>query len=210
MKIISAGGVGGCDITQAIQRIFTELPRYPYDWFLTNQSFIIRTISKIDTKQFIDFSDKTKIHGNEVHVDELDVLSVHDLPDSYDEEIIQKIKDKYQRRLERLTDALVSDEPILFVRLANNTETSPNWKNRFHSVRDDFSKWVEFIKYLNMYYKKPIYLLVITMNEKEYEENQMFECDNVMIRFFDDSVIEDTDLHHYLLSNLIRDIYTSL
>jgi hypothetical protein len=212
MKIINLGGVGGCDVTQAIQRILTDCPRYPYDWLLTNQSFIIRTL--LNNKCFFDFEDRTKLHGKEIHVEEMDGMSVHDFPDSFDEKmyntIVPIMKEKYERRMNRLNDSLFSEEPILFVRQANNTETSKDWTNRFHCVRDDFIKWVEFIKYLNTYFKKPIYLLMITTNETEYEENQTIEYDKVMVSFFNDKIVENTDHHHYLLSNLINDIYKKI
>jgi hypothetical protein len=212
MKIINLGGVGGCDITQAIQRILTVLPRYPYDWLLTNQSFIIRTL--LDNKCFFNFEDKTKLHGKEVHVEEMDGMSVHDFPDSFDEtehkRLVPIIKEKYERRMERMNDALFSEESILFVRLSNNTETSKDWINRFHCIRDDYFKWAEFTKYLNTYFKKPIYLLIITTNEEEYRENRNTDYENVIVRFFDDKNIEDTDLRHYLLSLLINDIYKKI
>ena len=41
MKIISLGGVGGCDLAQSLRDL--NQPTYPYDWLITSQSFIIKS-----------------------------------------------------------------------------------------------------------------------------------------------------------------------
>jgi hypothetical protein len=37
MKIISLGGIGGCDLAEALRKL--NQPTYPYDWLITTQSF---------------------------------------------------------------------------------------------------------------------------------------------------------------------------
>ena len=145
----------------------------------------------------------------------MDGLSVHDFPDSFEENdyesVSNNVKERYDRRLKRLNDVLFDEESILFVRMANNTKTCKNWINRFHSEPDDFSKRIEFIKYLNIFFKKTIYLIIITTNQKEYEEHKLITKDykNIIIEFFDDT-IQNSEDQHYLLSCIINNNYIKI
>ena len=211
MKIISLGGVGGCDIPQSIQRIIPPI-RHPYDWILANQTFVMRTL--INNNDFFNFTDKTKIIGKTVFVNELDGMSVHDFPDTIDEDnydiITDSINKKYNRRFARLNEALNYDEPILFIRIANNMPQIKEWDNIFNSVPDNFQKWVEFIQYLNDFFKKPIYLLIFTNNEEEYNTYKFLENKQILINYINKKIIENDNDYHHLLSILINDYYTKL
>ena len=41
MKIISLGGIGGCDLATALRKLNQQT--YPYNWLITTQSFIIKS-----------------------------------------------------------------------------------------------------------------------------------------------------------------------
>ena len=211
MKIISFGGVGGCDIPQSIQRIMPTI-RYPYDWILADQKFVMRTL--INNNEFFNFTDKTKIIGKTVIVNELDGMSIHDFSDTFDENnyniITDDINKKYHRRFTRLNEALKCEEPILFIRIANNTPQLKEWEKIFNSEPDNFPKWVEFIQYLNDFYKKPIYLLIITKNEEEYNIYKCLENKDISINYINDKIMENLNNYHHVLSNVINGFYTKI
>jgi hypothetical protein len=114
MKIISLGGVGGCDLAQALRDL--KQPAYPYDWLITTQSFIIDS--------FNDFNNFLNFDNNYIH--DTTKLLVHDkkaimLHDFYDFDLQkEEVIAKYKRRFDRLNNCLQSEEDILFVRICNN------------------------------------------------------------------------------------------
>lgn len=170
MKIISLGGVGGCVIPQAIQLIVSNQERFPYDWLLANQSFGMITI--MNSRTFFNFDDETKFHNNtEFSIDTLDAMSIHDFL-NYEHYISHRniIKEQYSRRINRFNQCLESNEPILFVRISNNTPTHTNWIGNFTSIPDKIPLWFEFIKAMEKHYKKPIYFLLVTELKSEYDE----------------------------------------
>jgi hypothetical protein len=54
MNIISLGGIGGCDIAQALREL--NQPAYPYDWIISTQSFVINSFDNINN--FFIFDEK--------------------------------------------------------------------------------------------------------------------------------------------------------
>jgi hypothetical protein len=208
MKVISLGGVGGCTITQSIQLLVQDQERYPYDWMLTNQSFVIETI--LDNNNFINFDDETEFNNNEISVKTRDCLSVHDFS-SYENYVNTRdnVKEKYNRRFHRLNQALSSNEPILFIRISNNTPTAESWIGRFESKPDDIQKWIDFIQYLEKYFTKPIFLLIITMVQTEYNEHkEKFSNEKQKyLRMYKNSHIDDYNEHIIELAKVINEVY---
>jgi hypothetical protein len=208
MKAINLGGVGGCCVTHAIQNTIADQPRYPYDWLLSNQSFVIRTF--MNNGCFFDWDDVSQLVGKEFRVNERDGLSVHDVsPDYRYEPQKNGIKYKYTRRFERLNAALFSDEPILFVRVSNHTPNCKEWEDRFLSVPDDFKEWQRFIQYVNDHFKKPIYFLYFTENHDDYEKasHANTEGSNIWVRWINKESEVSAD---HQIEYEFRDIYHSL
>ena len=102
------------------------------------------------------------------------------------------------------------DEPILFIRIANNMPQIKEWDNIFNSVPDNFQKWVEFIQYLNDFFKKPIYLLIFTNNEEEYNTYKFLENKQILIYFINEKIKENLENYHTTLSNVICDYYNKI
>ena len=213
MQIISLGGVGGCAIVQAVQLFVHNQERFPYDWLLANQSFVIRTF--LDNSTFFDFDDATEYHGNnhEFSIKERDGMVVHDFS-SYEHYMNHRniVKDTYLRRFNRLNQMLISNEPILFVRILNNTPMNDNWMGRFESTPDDVPKWFDFIQYLERRFKKPIYLLMITMNESEYDEykDKLPNSDRFHVRMYGKSDVASNEENIQEMSKVIREVYQQL
>ena len=213
MKIISLGGVGGCIITQAVQKFIFDQERYPYDWLLANQSFVIRTL--LDNSTWFDFEDETVFHDNnyEVSIKERDGMIVHDFS-SYENYKNQRniVKETYKRRFDRLNQIVTSNEPIMFVRITNNTPMNDNWIGRFESVPDDIPKWFDFIQNLEQTYKKPIYLCIVTMNQSEYDKykDKLPNTGRFYMRMFDNSHVNGNEENITEFSKILQEVYQQL
>ena len=46
MKLISLGGVGGCNLAFTLRKL--NQPTYPYNWLITTQSFVIDSFLKFE------------------------------------------------------------------------------------------------------------------------------------------------------------------
>ena len=104
-------------------------------------------------------------------------------------EVIQK----YERRFTRLNEALMSDEPILFVRIYDNLDEKlvpiDYYNNILSRDDEDIQKWEDFITCIQNKYNKKTKLLVITSREdicnKTYNNvimqftTQHKKCDNI-------------------------------
>lgn len=213
MKIISLGGVGGCIITQAVQKFIYDQERYPYDWLLANQSFVIRTL--LDNSTWFDFEDETEFHHNnyEFSIKERDGMIVHDFS-SYENYKNQRntVKETYKRRFDRLNQIFQSNEPIMFVRITNNTPMNDNWIGRFESVPDDIPKWFDFIQNLEQTYKKPVYLCIVTMNQTEYGKykDRLPNTGRFFMRMYDNSNVNGNEENITEFSKLLHEVFTDL
>ena len=166
MKIISLGGIGGCDLAQALRNL--NQTAHPYDWLITTQTFILQTFNNFDS--FFIF-DNAYIHVyNETFLLEKEkkAIMLHDFK-NFNLEKTQVIE-KYKRRFARLNDDLNSSEDILFVRIYDNLleRLLPhNWyEDILNRDYEDIAKWEEFINVLKKKYKKNIKLLIITSREE--------------------------------------------
>ena len=164
MKIISLGGIGGCDLAQALRNL--NQPTYPYDWLITTQSFIINSFN--DINNFFVFDEKYVYNNNNLLVYDKKAIMLHDFKNFFlqKEEVIMK----YKRRFERLNETLNNNEDILFVRIYDNLQEKLNPADYYNNIlirdEEDIQKWEFFINYIqSKYNNKKIKLLIITSKE---------------------------------------------
>jgi hypothetical protein len=196
IDLISLGGVGGCTIAESISYIKRKYTRrYPYDWLLTNQSFVCESF--LSFENFFDFDDASKIINNTQFLSEKkNALSFHDFKDYPNDKIT--VKEKYIRRFKRLQESMGNIKPLLFIRTTNNARDHPEWEDIFINEKDDFIKWIEFKKSLENTYNKKVYILIMTNNIDEYNQNCKFnnDKDGIFIRY-----ILSVD-KEYIISNI--------
>ena len=163
MKIISLGGIGGCDLAGALRKL--NQPTYPYDWLITTQSFIIDSFN--DFNKYFVFDEKYVYDTEKLLVYNKKAIMLHDFNNFafQKNEVIQK----YERRFTRLNEALMSDEPILFVRIYDNLDEKlvplDYYNNILSRDDEDIQKWEDFITCIQNKYNKKTKLLVITSRE---------------------------------------------
>ena len=164
MKLISLGGIGGCDLAESLRSLHQEA--YPYDWLITTQTFIINSFN--DFNKFFVFD--TSYIYNETNLLTVDkkAIMLHDFKNFTIER--NDVVEKYRRRFERLKTALYSNDTILFVRIYDNLEESLAPANYYDTilVRDieDIQRWEEFIVHIQTTFMNTnIKLLLITSNK---------------------------------------------
>lgn len=176
MKIISLGGIGGCDLAKALRDL--NQPAYPYDWLAATQTFVIDSFN--DINNFFIFKENYVYENDKLLVYNKKALMLHDFKNFslQKEEIISK----YKRRFERLNETLNADEDILFVRIYDNLqeELYPITYNNV-LIRDEESikEWEKFINIIKNKYNKKVKLLIITSKEDIYKG----DYDNIIIQF---------------------------
>ncbi len=163
MKIISLGGIGGCDLAEALRKL--NQPTYPYDWLITTQSFILDSFN--DFNKYFVFDEKYVYDTEKLLVHNKKAIMLHDFNNFtlQKNEVIQK----YKRRFTRLNEALTSDDEILFVRIYDNLDEKlvplDYYNNILSRDEEDIQKWEEFITCIQNKYNKKSKLLVITSRE---------------------------------------------
>jgi len=173
MKIISLGGICGCELAKALRKL--NQPAYPYDWLITTQSFVIRSFNNF--KRFFNFDDESYLYKHDKLIDEnKKAIMLHDFQ-NYDAEKSGVVQ-KYKRRFERLNQALSGDdESILFVRICDNVEEPLTPNNYYNNIltreKEDYWKWNEFIQTQETIYNKKMKLLLITNNAEHKNLNEL-------------------------------------
>ena len=163
MKIISLGGIGGCNLAIALRNLNQQT--YPYDWLITTQTFIINSFN--DINNFFVFDEKYVYNDEKLLVYDKKAIMLHDFNNFFlqKEEVITK----YKRRFERLNDSLNSNEDILFVRIYDNLQDKLEPYDYYNDIlirdEEDIQKWEFFINYIQIKYNKKIKLLIITNKE---------------------------------------------
>lgn len=162
-KIISLGGVGGCELATAI-REFNQ-PSYPYDWLITTQSFVMNSFNNFDN--FFAFNKEFVYNTSQLLNKNKTAIMLHDFH-NFDLEH-ERTKIKYKRRYERLSNTLNGDNPILFVRIYDNLEEMLTPKNYYNNIfvreKEDLYKWNDFISNISKEFNKKIHLLLITSTD---------------------------------------------
>jgi hypothetical protein len=163
MKIISLGGIGGCDLAQALRDL--NQPTHPYDWLITTQSFIINSFNDFDN--FFVFDEKCVYANTKLLVYNKKAIMLHDFTNFTAEK--EAVITKYKRRFERLNECLHGNEDILFVRIYDNLQEPLLPANCYDNIlirdEEDIQKWETFIGYIQTKYNKNIKLLIITSRE---------------------------------------------
>lgn len=163
MKIISLGGIGGCELANALRNLNQQT--HPYDWLITTQTFIINSFN--DINNFFVFDEKYLYDNEKLLVYDKKAIMLHDFNNFFlqKEEVITK----YKRRFERLNESLNSNEDILFVRLYDNLQDKLEPYDYYNDIlirdEEDIQKWEFFINYIQRKYNKKIKLLIITNKE---------------------------------------------
>ena len=177
MKIISLGGIGGCELATALRNL--NQPTYPYDWLITTQTFIINSFN--DINNFFVFDEKYVYNDEKLLVYDKKAIMLHD----FNNFLLQKegVITKYKRRFERLNESLNSNEDILFVRIYDNLEEElipiDYYNNILIRDEEDIEKWEIFINYIQSKYNKKIKLLIITSKENICSKTY----NNIIVRF---------------------------
>jgi len=170
MKIISLGGIGGCDLAQALRDL--NQPTYPYDWLIATQSFVMNSFN--DLNNFFVFDEKYVYDTHKLLVYNKKAIMLHDFDNFHlqKEEVISK----YKRRFERLNESLNSNDDILFVRMYDNLQEQLIPMDYYNNIlirdEEDINKWENFINSIQgKYNNKKIKLLIITSRENICSKN---------------------------------------
>jgi hypothetical protein len=200
IKIISLGGVGGCDLATALRNM-NQLT-HPYDWLVTTQSFVLRSFNNFEN--FFTFDEKYSYHNDTYFIDkDKKAVMPHDFTGNFNLEK-DKVISKYKRRFERLNENLNSDEDILFVRIYDNLEEHliPNnfYDNIFDRDEEDIEKWDEFISHTQKKYNKKIKLLIISSKE------------NIVKKQYSNVIVYFTKQHKYnnIIHQIIEHVLTTI
>lgn len=197
MKIISLGGIGGCELARALRNL--NQPTYPYDWLITTQTFIINSFN--DINNFFVFDEKYVYNNDKLLVYDKKAIMLHD----FNNFLLQKegVITKYKRRFERLNESLNSNEDILFVRMYDNLEEKLIPTDYYNNIlirdEEDIQKWEIFINYIQSKYNKKIKLLIITSKE------------NICSKTYNNIIVRFTKKHknNEIIYNIVQDTLNS-
>jgi len=163
MKIISLGGIGGCELATALRNLNQQT--YPYDWLITTQTFIINSFNNINN--FFVFDEKYLYDCVKLLVYDKKAIMLHDFNNFFLQR--EDVIIKYKRRFDRLNESLNSNENILFVRIYDNLQDKLVPYDYYNDIlirdEEDIQKWEFFINNIQSEYNKKIKLLIITNKE---------------------------------------------
>lgn len=137
-RIISLGGIGGCQVAQAMRNL--DQPAFPYDWLVAAQSFVIRSFNR--PEMFFTFDSKNVYKQVYLINEYKDAIMLHDFVDFTTER--QTVVDKYKRRFDRLNLALKNDD-ILFVRAIRDLRAGQPDPEVFAPRPESMPEWRDFI-----------------------------------------------------------------
>lgn len=162
MKLISLGGVGGCNLAFALRKL--NQPTYPYNWLITTQSFVIDSFLKFEN--FFEI-DEEYLHGKQTLLNKnRTAIMLHDFK-KFDK---NEVTDKFKRRYSRLKDAMQSSEGVLFIRAMEDLEAPmiPNGKydDIFKREKDEIHLWDKFLNEQQNKFNKEIKMLLLAHNEE--------------------------------------------
>ena len=162
MKLISLGGVGGCNLAFALRKL--NQPTYPYNWLITTQSFVIDSFLKFEN--FFEI-DERYLHTNTTLLNKnKTAIMLHDFK-KFDKIVVT---DKFQRRYNRLKDAMQSSEDVLFIRAMDDLDVPmiPRgaYDEIFNREEDNIQLWSEFLNRQQNKFDKEIKMLLLAHNEK--------------------------------------------
>ena len=162
MKLISLGGVGGCNLAFALRKL--NQPTYPYNWLITTQSFVIDSFLKFENFFQID---KEYLHGKRTLLNKnKTAIMLHDFK-KFDK---NEVTDKFKRRYSRLKDAMQASEDVLFIRAMEDMEAPMIPKGKYDDIfkreEDEIQLWSGFLNQQQNKFNKEIKMLLLAHNEK--------------------------------------------
>jgi len=177
MKIINLGGVGGCRITDCMNKLKLRNEAFPFDWNNTNQSFPINCIIK-GHDAFFSFEDQYVISSTHLISPHNNAFTCHDFNNDWQDKK-QVVKEKYIRRLNRLLDLIETDEPLCFVREVieekglRDHEDVFQYAPTFKVESDSVHEWDKFMDNYFKHRKSTTKLILFTVNPKlkSYSKN---------------------------------------
>lgn len=170
-KIISLGGVGGCDLATTLRELNQEA--YPYDWMITSQTFVMDSFNQFDRffefdEQFIYVHPTMMRHQKNLLTRSKNAIMNHDFKKDFHSDVKQVVE-KYKRRFARLQNTLQTEDVLWFVRIQDNTTCPlypPNYYDEYY-IREpeSITKWDHFMDTINRQYKIRGKLLLISDTE---------------------------------------------
>ena len=162
MKLISLGGVGGCNLAFALRKL--NQPTYPYNWLISTQSFVIDSFLKFEN--FFEIDEKY-LHGKQTLLNKnKTAIMLHDFK-KFDK---NEVTDKFKRRYSRLKDAMQASEGVLFIRAMEDLEVpmipEGKYDDIFKREEDQIQLWSEFLNQQQNKFNKEIKMLLLAHNEK--------------------------------------------
>ena len=189
MIFINLGGLGGCRVTDIMINLGIKKETYPYDWIFSNQNFVIDSILSNGSNFFI-FEDSYVVSTQHLISPNKNAALVHDFYGDFNEKK-DIIINKYKRRIDRLFNAINTQEEILFIR--DIVDTPEHRLPYFEKVdvpgyqieSDDIIKWDAFITKINEknYNCK---LLLLSRNNNLKSNSPNIEIFNYVHNNFDD------------------------
>lgn len=197
MRLISLGGIGGCELAKALRNL--DQLTYPYDWLITTQSFIIDSFN--DFNKFFVFDEKYVYDNTKLLDYNKKAIILHD----FNNFALQKedVISKYKRRFERLNNCLYENDDILFIRIYDNLEENlvpiDYYNNILIRDKEDMQKWEQFMNYVQNKYNKKTKLLIITNRE------------DICNKTYNNIIIHFTKEHnnHKIIYDVIQDTINS-
>lgn len=202
MKIINLGGYSGCAMTEVIRAIDPNLEAYPFDWNCTNQDFVTKTIESKGS-YFFNFDDDSLVFDNtKLLTPDRNAFLIHDFKNWSLEK--QTVKEKYQRRLDRLLSTINSTERILFVRHILDEDPFNDYKKSswdvipFNKTFDNVGKWEDFI----VSRKFPTDMILFSNNPNLKLERKYLSINSLSICHYDYSNDWKVNAYNYIIKKL--------
>lgn len=190
MKIISLGGVGGCQLASALR--IRNYETYPYDWLITSQSFILNSFNNIDN--FFTFDHSYVYQNVKLLCKDRNAVMLHDFTNFENQKT--DVIEKYKRRFNRLSETLKNVDRILFVRVMENLQESLYPLNFYDDIflreEENITIWEEFIQNIKEKYKCDCHLLLITNEKKYLNKSEIYK--DVTISYTLDKLDNDINL----------------
>lgn len=199
MIFINLGGLGGCRVTETMINLGIKKETYPYDWIFSNQNFVINSILSNGDYFFI-FEDSYVVSTQHLISPNKNASLVHDFYGDFKEKK-NIIINKYKRRIDRLFNAINSQEEILFIRdIVDLPEHRLPYFEKvdvpgYQIESDDIIKWELFMDEISKK-NKNCELLLLTKNN-----NLKSKFSNIVIFNYKDNNFKD--VYKYIKKNYI-------
>lgn len=162
-----------CSVKYQLKQ-YQDSPTHFFDWLVSNNTAIIEILR---SKSFSSIYDPIKLSNQHVAGGKvmsriqlnptLDLISIHDVPDTCTDDEMEIFRAKYNRRYTRLFDTIASESKICFIRKSN---VSIKFVNDFFSIIDKISP------------KNKHVLVTLSSFEKAHEDKRYYRVNHRWIR----------------------------